>query len=85
MGSSAGAARPWWRWHFCVFVTPAVLLPFLPPVARPAAVLVSGVAVVAMILIGIRLFRPVNALGWYALTTAVVTVLLGRSGRAARV
>ena len=63
-------------WHFCVFVTPAVLLPFLPPEARPAAVGVCGVAVVAAILIGIRLFRPVNALSWYLLTAAVVTVLL---------
>jgi hypothetical protein len=76
VGSSGGAARPSWLWHFCVFVTPAVLLPVLPVAVRPVAVLICGVAVVTALLTGIRLFRPVNALGWYALAAAVTTVLL---------
>jgi diguanylate cyclase len=76
VGSSVGAVRPWWLWHFCVFVTPAVLLPVVPAALRPAVVAVCGIAVLAALLTGIRLFRPVNALGWYALAAAVGTVLL---------
>jgi diguanylate cyclase (GGDEF)-like protein len=73
---SADGPRRWWLRYFCVFATPAAALPILPAAARPAVVLVCGVAVVAALLTGIRLFRPVNALGWYALVAAVVTVLL---------
>jgi diguanylate cyclase (GGDEF)-like protein len=73
---SSDGTRRWWLRYFCVFAALAALMPFLPVAARPAVVLVCGAAVMAALVTGIRLFRPVNALGWYALLAAVATVLL---------
>ena len=73
---SADGTRRWWLLYFCVFATPAVLLPVVPAAVRPPLVLVCAVAVLTALLTGIRRYRPVNALGWYALTVAIGTVLV---------